>query len=69
MRRLMARHMSEPVRVSGDLDPQYSSIRDNKIEVRQQSGRWRTIWAHQLQDISSDPGSGPCPCRQPSGGG
>lgn len=68
-RAVMARHINEPVRVSGDLNPQYSSIRANKIEVQQQSGRWRTIWTPQQQDIFSDPGIGPYPYRQPSGGG
>ena len=67
-RAVLARHINEPVRISGDLNPQYSSIRATKIEAQQQSGRWRTIWTPQQQDIFSDPGIGPYPYRQPSGG-
>jgi len=64
-RAVMARHINEPVRVSGDLNPQYSSIRATKIEVQQQTGRWRSVWTPQQQDIFSDPGIGPYPYRQP----
>jgi hypothetical protein len=63
-RAVMARHINEPVKISGDLNPQYSSIRATKIEMQQPSGRWRTVWTQQQQDIFSDPGIGPYPFRQ-----
>lgn len=62
-RAVLARHINQPVRVSGDLNPQYSSIRAQKIEV-QRNGSWRSIWTPQQQDVFANPGVGPYPYRQ-----
>lgn len=63
-RAVMSRHINEPVRVKGELNPQYSSIRATSLET-QRGGQWRVVWSPEMQKGFFDPGTGRYPYRQP----
>jgi hypothetical protein len=48
-RSVLARHINRPVRVSGRLNKQYSSIDADKIEAKQK-GAWTTTWTLEAQE-------------------
>lgn len=48
-RAILARHINEQVRVTGDVSAQYPSIVANKIEAFKK-GAWKTTWTKRAQD-------------------
>jgi len=48
-RAILARHINETVRVTGDVSAQYPSIQAGKIEVFKK-GAWKTAWTQKAQD-------------------
>ncbi len=53
-RTVMARHVNEQVRISGDLDPNRSLIRAQKLEIFK-NGQWITVWTPQMERLLMDP--------------
>ncbi len=45
----LARHIAEKVRVSGDINSKYKSIRAKKFEALK-NGKWKTVWSQESQD-------------------
>jgi len=52
-RAILARHINEQVRVTGDVSAQYPSIVANKIEAFKK-GAWKTTWTQRAQDEVRD---------------
>jgi len=48
-RAVLARHINQMVRVTGRLNPNYPSIRAEKIEVMQKAPSWQTTWSTAMQ--------------------
>ncbi len=48
-RAILARHINEQVRVTGDVSAKYPSIVANKIEAYKR-GAWKTTWTKRAQD-------------------
>ena len=48
-RAILARHINEQVRVTGDVSAQYPSVVANKIEAFKK-GAWKTTWTKRAQD-------------------
>jgi hypothetical protein len=48
-RAILARHINEQVRVTGDVSAKYPSIIANKIEAFKK-GAWKTTWTQRAQD-------------------
>jgi len=48
-RAILARHINQMVRVTGEISPNYPSIRAEKIEVAQKSPCWQTTWSTAMQ--------------------
>ena len=53
-RAVMARHVNEQVRISGDLDQDRNLIRAQKLETYQ-NGQWVTVWTPQMERHLMDP--------------
>jgi len=53
-RTVMARHVNEQVRISGDLDPGRSLIRAQRLEILK-NGQWMTVWTPQMERLLMDP--------------
>ena len=47
-RAVLARHINERVRVTGDVSAKYPSIVADKIDVFK-GGAWKTTWSMQMQ--------------------
>jgi len=52
-RAILARHINQNIRVSGDVSPKYPSIVADKIEVFKK-GAWKTTWTIRAQDEIRD---------------
>lgn len=48
-RAILARHINEMVRVTGEISPDYPSIRAERIEVSQKGPCWQTTWSTAMQ--------------------
>jgi hypothetical protein len=46
---VLARHINQKVRVSGEISPNYPSITAEKIEVSQKAPSWQTTWSTAMQ--------------------
>jgi hypothetical protein len=44
-----ARHVGEPIRVTGEANTKYNAIKVEKLEVKR-SGKYHTVWSKKLQD-------------------
>jgi hypothetical protein len=47
-RAVMARHIRETVRVTGEMQDKYNAIKAEKLEVKE-NGAWKTAWSQSLQ--------------------
>jgi hypothetical protein len=47
-RAILARHISQIVRITGKMDEKYRSINAEKLEVKQ-DGSWKTTWSRQME--------------------
>ena len=47
-RAVMARHIREQVRITGDMNPNYKSINAKSLEVRD-NDNWNTAWSLEMQ--------------------
>ena len=52
-RAILARHINQNIRVSGDVSPKYPSVVADKIEVFRK-GAWKTTWTMRAQDEIRD---------------
>lgn len=48
-RAILARHVAQRVRVSGDINSKYKSIKAKTFEVWK-NGKWKTVWSQAMQD-------------------
>lgn len=48
-RAILARHLTEKVRVTGNLDEKYRSMKADKLEVYQGADKWKTVWDLAMQ--------------------
>ena len=48
-RAVMARHITEKVRVTGSVDPKYKAIEATSLEVMKQD-KWATLWSQAMED-------------------
>ncbi len=48
-RAVLARHINQMVRVTGQISPNYPSIRAEKFEVMQKGPSWQTTWSTAMQ--------------------
>jgi hypothetical protein len=48
-RAIMARHLREEVRVTGEINEKYDSIQAKKFEVRQ-NGKWKVTWSKEMEE-------------------
>ena len=49
-RAVLARHINQMVRVTGRIDPNYPSIRAEKLEVMEKAPSWQTTWSTAMQE-------------------
>jgi hypothetical protein len=49
-RAVLARHINQMVRVTGQINPNYPSIRAEKLEVMQKAPSWQTTWSTAMQE-------------------
>ncbi len=49
-RSVLTRHINRPVKVTGTLNKQYSSIEAEKIEDKDDKGKWKTTWSLEAQE-------------------
>lgn len=64
-RAVLARHLNERVKVTGDISPKYPSIEANTIEVYEK-GAWKTAWSREWQqEFYNDLYGGAPPGRAP----
>jgi hypothetical protein len=47
-RAILARHINQMVRVTGNMNPKYRSINANKLEVKE-GGSWKTVWSTEME--------------------
>ncbi|GBC61442.1 hypothetical protein DENIS_2402 [Desulfonema ishimotonii] len=47
-RGIMARHLGKKVRITGDTDPKYKSIKAKSLQV-QENGTWKTTWSEEME--------------------
>lgn len=48
-RAVLARHINQMVRVTGQISPNYPSIRAEKLEVMHKDPLWKTTWSTAMQ--------------------
>lgn len=48
-RAVLARHINQMVRVTGQISPNYPSIRAEKLEVMHKGPSWQTTWSTAMQ--------------------
>ncbi len=47
-RAVLARHLTEQVRLSGKISEKYNSIVADKVEVKK-DGKWKVVWSEEMQ--------------------